>query len=780
MADIQAIYSILLGRSYQEQLFSSLSGSRKKEKGGRETLIDCPICHKESHFSYSREKPVWKCWSCGESGDWIKYLEKVSGFTFQQALQELARVAGVEISSQSQATYQAYVRRADILEAAQQIFEDALDSHSVSTEPVFRYLENRGYNLDDILDMELGAYVDRQALQVSLQKQGYSEQEIQSSGLLTPGFGVDYQLTLLWRDQSGRAIGIVARPLIDDKEQLKSRDLVKYKYSTGLEKDQGLIGFTSSRGAYQVVLLEGVLDALYLNYKSFKSVAVGGTSLSAAQLQALETAGTKELLLALDMDKPGQDATEKMLRSLLATSSLRAYVVSLPGGYKDPDELVRKAGAQAFLDTLYKAENGYKWLARRMVSKHDISTDRGLDQALEEALDYQAGIDDRINLRAFTDSLKQATGLSEDALASRSQEVSQKASAKKSQSVLENYLRDIQQKASQGDITGAQIELAKALREISSSRGVEAPEPYLVEDLIQDTLSTSPALTTGYQKLDEGARIPVGALTIIAGRPGHGKTTFQLNLLLNMLKAYPTKKFCFFSYEEARKAIATKIIMILAGVELHSSANYGAYVNYLQEKRGKDKKIDQALKEYEKLTSSGRLLISDKFYPAEDLVSVISLLAKSGETGAVIVDYIQKIPLLKPSQAQRYLDIKQVSSLLLEQAKDQDIPIILGAQLGRDKGAGSKVKLDNLRESGDIEQDANLVLGLYTKAVEEMEKEDYQAPARLDLAVDIEVSVLKNRGGVAGRSYTLTFNRPVLTITDKSSGSSSSSKDKTY
>ena len=101
MADIQAIYSILLARNYQEQLFSSLPGSRKKEKGGRETKVDCPICHKEDHFSYSREKPVWKCWSCGETGDWIKYLEKVSGFTFQQALQELAGVAGVQTSPAS-------------------------------------------------------------------------------------------------------------------------------------------------------------------------------------------------------------------------------------------------------------------------------------------------------------------------------------------------------------------------------------------------------------------------------------------------------------------------------------------------------------------------------------------------------------------------------------------------------------------------------------------------------------------------------------------------------
>ena len=202
-------------------------------------------------------------------------------------------------------------------------------------------------------------------------------------------------------------------------------------------------------------------------------------------------------------------------------------------------------------------------------------------------------------------------------------------------------------------------------------------------------------MTTGYQKLDDLIRIPVGALTIIAGRPGHGKTTFQLNLLVNMIRAYPDKAFYFFSYEEARKTLAVKLLMIMAGVTISQKTNYGAYVHYLKDKRGSDLKIERAVQDYEKLTSAGRLLLSDRMYSAEDLTSVIGLLAKRGDTGAVIVDYIQKIPLTRPTQSQRYLEIKQISSLLLEQAVRQDIPIILGAQLGRDT-TGAPVKLDNL------------------------------------------------------------------------------------
>ena len=237
-----------------------------------------------------------------------------------------------------------------------------------------------------------------------------------------------------------------------------------------------------------------------------------------------------------------------------------------------------------------------------------------------------------------------------------------------------------------------------------------------------------------------------------------------------MLNSNPDKSFYFFSYEESRKALAAKLIMILAGVALNDLTNYGAYINYLQYKRGSDQKIERAIKEYEQLTSSGRLLISDRAYTAEDLATVISQLSKGGAAGAVIVDYIQKIPLQRPS-SQRYLDIKQVSALLLEQAVTQDLPIILGAQLGRSPDKAIKVKLDNLRESGDIEQDANLVLGLFTKAVEDLEDKEQPAGYRAPSVVDIQVTVLKNRAGPAGNKYILDYNRPIMTITDKKGSS---------
>ncbi len=763
MTDIQNIYSILLARGYQETLFSSLTGQRKKE--GKEIRVDCPLCGSEGNFSYSTQKPLWHCWSCGAGGDWLDFMQKAKGLDFQRALQELALSAGVELSPQSQQAYQVYTRKADILEEAQELFKKRLrEEMDGEGGAVIRYLADRGYSAQEWLDMELGAYTDRRELQEYLKGKGYSEKEIRESGLLTSGFGEDYQLAFLWRDASGRAIGLVGRALLSD-EELKERGLSKYKYSAGLRKGEELIGFSSARGSERIILLEGVLDALYLNFRGFKSVAVGGTDLSATQLQALQLAGCKELLLAMDMDDAGQKATEKIIKNL-SSSSLRGYVISLPAGFKDADELIREKGSEAFQLALDKAERWPSWMARRIFSKHDTATDRGMDSALEEAQELYSQLEDAILAKSFKDSLLKASGLTEEELAGRLEKAYQLASSRRAQALLENRIQDIQKKAQAGDLTGAEAELSKALKEVRTTRGIEAPEPYLLEDLSEDILSTPEALSTGWDSLDRLAKIPAGALTIIAGRPGQGKTTFQLNLLSNLLRKYPDKSFYYFSYEEARKAIALKLIMMRAGVVIQAESNYGAYVHYMKARGGSvgasDKKIEQALQEFKEITSAGRLTISDDMYPADDLATVIGLLAKKGNTGAVIVDYIQRIP--TQSQSQRYLELKVISSRLLEQAVQLDIPIILGAQLNRSQD-NTKPRLENLRESGDIEQDANLVLSLYTPEIEDMEKSEYVT--KVSAVVDMEVSILKNRAGASGRKITLSFNRPVLRITDK-------------
>ena len=84
MRDIDEIYRILLAKNYQERLFSDLP---KVKRSGRGYHACCPF-HEDQHpsFSFAVDKPLWNCFGCGEQGDWIAYLEKREGLTFQEAL----------------------------------------------------------------------------------------------------------------------------------------------------------------------------------------------------------------------------------------------------------------------------------------------------------------------------------------------------------------------------------------------------------------------------------------------------------------------------------------------------------------------------------------------------------------------------------------------------------------------------------------------------------------------------------------------------------------------
>ncbi len=815
MASIQHIKNILLARGYQEELFSGLSGNRKREKGGRETLCNCPFCEdKGGHFSYSSAEPLWKCWKCGKSGDWIDYLRESRGLPFKQAALELAGKAGVELdgSAADKAKYEAYTRKASVLDAAQQLFIQKLleseetkeikflqEEKGISVKDIeargydivrfykekgwkvediryaqieaydeYRYLRIRGYSIDDIKAMELGAYLGQTEALNNLQQQGYSEKELKDSGLFTHGFGGTHRLSMLWRDSAGRAIGLACRCILPD-EHLKAKNLQKYKYSFGLKKDNSLVGFSTVRGSEQLVLVEGVLDALLLNARGFKAVATGGTSLSAGQLQAMEATGTKELLLCPDTDPVGKEAAARIIESL-SSSKLRLYVVDTKQ-YKDADELVRAEGNEAFQECLNQAERASRWYARMLVHQQDIRTDRGLDRAVFNVLEYSAGLQDGIERKAVEDCLKLATGLTDEDLAIKKQQHERTASTVKAEATLKATLRQLQEKVNEQDISGAEVLLQAGLQGLRQSRGVEAPEPYLLASLIEDLSSTTPGLETGYPCLDKQAKVQQGALTIIAGRPGHCKTAFMANCLLNQVEKYPEKAFCLFSYEESRARLSIRLLTILAGDVIHAESNKGDYIHYLKAGRNYQQRpqIDEAMKKYEQYTSSGRLLLADRMPPAEDLASIIRHICQRQEVGGIFIDYIQKVP-LRTSQGQRYLDIKQVSQLLLEQAVLNNVPIVLGAQLSRpEKRASVKwqeiVSLDGLRESGDIEQDANLVLGLWN-TVAGQKKQDDAAIHTYTRVAELKVACLKNRDGQPDWTRTMYFDGATQRITE--------------
>ena len=153
--------------------------------------------------------------------------------------------------------------------------------------------------------------------------------------------------------------------------------------------------------------------------------------------------------------------------------------------------------------------------------------------------------------------------------------------------------------------------------------------------------------------------------------------------------------------------------------------------------------------------------------PPFDLENVAATVDAFG-AGLLVLDYIQRISTSRQTQDKR-TEIAHISDQVLQIAKRTGLPLILGAQINRDAGkehAGGKVKkpaLDNLKEAGNLEEDANLVLSVFNES-REKDPPDGESWGR---EVELELCTLKNRDGEPNAKALLSFDRWTGVVKDK-------------
>ena len=230
-------------------------------------------------------------------------------------------------------------------------------------------------------------------------------------------------------------------------------------------------------------------------------------------------------------------------------------------------------------------------------------------------------------------------------------------------------------------------------------------------------------LTTGFQD---------GDLIIIAGRPGMGKTSLALNMMRNAA-IDSKKKIGFFSLEMANEQLAMRLLCSEARVDSNLV------------RRG-----DLPKSQYKNLSLAvGPLSKSDIYLDDTPALSILELRAKARrlkndvDLDMIIVDYLQLMQGPKGAES-RQQEIATISRSMKALAKELEIPIVALSQLSRavEQRAGSKKpKLSDLRESGAIEQDADVVIFLYRD-------EEYNKDA--DNEGKAEIIVAKQRNGPTG------------------------------
>lgn len=361
-----------------------VSGYVHLQKAGRNFKALCPFHHEKTpSFVVFPETQTWRCFgACGEGGDLFSFVMKAEGWEFGEALRNLAKRAGVELTPLTPAQQQQaneYERLQGMIEEAARFFHQHL-LEAPAAESVRAYVAGRGLRPETIAAFQLGYAPDdwHQALQ-HLQMLGYAQDEIVEAGLAIrneQGNVYDrfrHRLMIPIRDARGRTVGFGARAL--------DRDAVpKYLNSPQsplFDKGRLLYGLDMARRAIRetetAVIVEGYMDVMQAHQAGFANVvAQMGTALTEDQLRQLSRYA-RRLILALDPDVAGTSATMRGLnvaREVLQSDravtfdprgvmrytgllELDIRVITLPEGH-DPDDLIRQ-NPQAWQTLLERA-----------------------------------------------------------------------------------------------------------------------------------------------------------------------------------------------------------------------------------------------------------------------------------------------------------------------------------------------------------------------------------------------------------------------------------------
>jgi len=358
----------------------------KLKKQGNEFVGLSPFTNEKSpSFFVNDQKAFYHCFSSGQSGDIIKFLQETQKLTFYEAVERLAEEAGMELPQDDPREAEREQQRTGLAEAceAAAVFYTALIRRSVGRE-AFTYLEGRGVSDEQIEAFRIGyAPGERSALKDYLINKGFTEDVLVESGMVIKpddgGPSYDrFRNRIMFpiagpRDRiiafGGRALDPNARAkyLNSPETPLFHKSNVLYNLAPARK--------ASNDDKLPLIVCEGYMDVIALWGAGIKrAVAPLGTALTENQLALLWRA-SDEPALCFDGDRAGVGAAHRSIdRALPLLKPGKSLVFAfLPQG-QDPDDLVREKGAAAFNEVLDKASPLADVLWRRELETQPLDT----------------------------------------------------------------------------------------------------------------------------------------------------------------------------------------------------------------------------------------------------------------------------------------------------------------------------------------------------------------------------------------------------------------------
>lgn len=326
-------------------------------KKGKNYFGICPF-HDDTNpsMSVSRDKQIYKCFSCGASGNVFTFIMDYENVDFKEAASILAKRAGIDFKSnfvkKNTTKYDKYYTMYDLaLKLYQNNINSALGKNAIE------YLEKRSISKDIIKEFKIGLSLEKNALTELLTKKGYSTLEMDNYGLGN-GYNDLYHNRIMFPlfDTNNRVVGFSGRIYNTTSES----KYINTKETPIFKKGELLYNYYNAkehvRIAKNIILVEGFMDVIRLYTIGIKNVvAIMGTALTKNQINLIKRLST-EVYLCLDGDGPGIKANIATGEDLVK-SGCNVKVINLNNGY-DPDEYILKYEKSGF-ESLYNNAMDY-------------------------------------------------------------------------------------------------------------------------------------------------------------------------------------------------------------------------------------------------------------------------------------------------------------------------------------------------------------------------------------------------------------------------------------
>jgi DNA primase len=403
-----------------------VSGYLTLKKAGNDRFVGlCPFhTEKTPSFGVSPAKGLYHCFGCGKGGDAIRFLREVEHLEFSEAVERLAKEAGVTLRYEGDtpaerrvASRRQALHRAN--EAAFELYHRTL-LEGREGEEARRYLASRG--VDEATAAEFGiGYAPPQAdFLLRRLARTLSAELLVEAGLAVKAHDGNvrdrfrHRITFPVHDLSGRAVGIGARLLpgdrVDAPKYLNSPETPVYRKAEVLYNlHRAKAEVTRSAEVY---LVEGYTDVIAMARAGIpNTVATCGTALGEGHVR-LASRFAQRMVLAFDSDDAGARAAERAFE-FVERFPVQPVVLILPEGL-DPADFVDKHGGDALRELAKDALPLVEYMIRRTVGRHDLSTIEGQSAAVAATVPVLERLADPVRQGEYVHLLAEAAGASDE------------------------------------------------------------------------------------------------------------------------------------------------------------------------------------------------------------------------------------------------------------------------------------------------------------------------------------------------------------------------------